>query len=325
MRRTVAVRVALIAMAAGGMLAASQAWAQQYPDRAIELVVPYGAGGASDIIARTVGAKLSEAWNVPVTIINTVGAGGTIAGRAVAGAEPDGYTLLIDSSAITQNFSLLRDFPYDLRKDLTPVIQLVSMPFVVAVNPTIEANDLGALVEYARANPDTFNVAVSGTAGRINAELFKLQAELEELTFIPYNGSAPALAAVAANEAQVSFSDITSSMAQIQGGAIRPLAVTSVERAPQLPDVPTARESGLEDYVVTLWQGIFVPAGTDAAIVEKLNAELNSILTDPEVLEKLGALGATTAPNTPAEFNETVLSNIDRWAALISEAGIEQQ
>jgi len=304
-------------------LAAALACAQTYPTKPIRLVVPFPPGGATDILARDVAQKLTEAWGQSVIVDNRPGAGGNIGSELVAKSAPDGYTLemgTVGTHAI--NASLYAKMPYDHVKDFTPVILVAGVPNVLVVNPSVPANSVGELITYAKANPGKLNFASSGngTSIHLSGELFKVMAGVQ-ITHIPYKGSAPALQDLLAGQVQMMFDNLPPSLPQIKAGKLRALAVTSATRAPALPDVPTLAESGLPGFEASSWFGILGPAGTPAPIVTKLNAEIAKWLATPEAKEKLAKQGANAAGGTPDDFAKHIAAETAKWAKVVKDSG----
>ncbi len=311
---------ALLALSSLVQPAAAQG---SYPDRPVRIVVPYQPGGGNDITARVVGARLSEQLGQPVVVENRSGAAGTIAGRYVAGAAADGYTLLIDSVSIAQNATLYRNAGFSAATDLVPVAQLVELPFIVAVNRKVPARNLQDFIAAARARPGALNVAESGTSPRLVGELFRLVTNTE-FTFVPYRGSAPAVAAVLSGEVEVFFSDLPSIAphAQRADGPVAALAITARQRSPVLPEVPTARELGLPDFETMSWYAIFAPRATPMPIVMRLNREFNAALADPGVRTRLAAISADPAPLSQPEFAAFYQREIAMWRDVIRRAAM---
>jgi tripartite-type tricarboxylate transporter receptor subunit TctC len=304
-------------------LVAALACAQTYPTKPIRLVVPFPPGGATDILARDVAQKLTEAWGQSVIVDNRPGAGGNIGSELVAKSSPDGYTLemgTVGTHAI--NASLYAKMPYDHVKDFTPVILVAGVPNVLVVNPALPANSVAELIAYAKANPGKLNFASSGngTSIHLSGELFKVMAGVQ-ITHIPYKGSAPALQDLLGGQVQMMFDNLPPSLPQIKAGKLRALAVTSLTRAPALPDVPTLSESGLPGFEASSWFGILAPAGTPAPIVAKLNAEIAKWLATPEAKEKLAKQGANAAGGTPDDFAKHIAAETAKWAKVVKDSG----
>jgi len=311
--------------ALGALLAlfAVIASAQTYPTKPIRLVVPFPPGGATDILARDVAQKLTEAWGQQVIVDNRPGAGGNIGSELVAKSAPDGYTLemgTVGTHAI--NASLYAKMPYDHVNDFAPVILVAGVPNVLEVNPAVPVNSVAELIAYAKANPGKLNFASSGngTSIHLSGELFKVMAGVQ-MTHVPYKGSAPALQDLLGNQVQLMFDNLPPSLPQIKAGKLRALAVTSLARAPALPDVPTMAEAGLPGYEASSWFGVLAPAGTPAAIVAKLNAEIAKWLATPEAKEKLSKQGANAAGGTPEDFAKHIAAETAKWAKVVKDSG----
>ena len=307
----------LLAVVAGG------AWAQAYPVKPIRLVVPFPPGGATDILARAVAQKLTDAWGQSVIVDNRPGAGGNIGSELVAKAAPDGYTLelgTVGTHAI--NASLYSKMPYDHVRDFAPVILVAGVPNVLVVNPGLPVNSVQELIAYAKANPGKLNFASSGSGTSIHlaGELFKVMAGVQ-MTHVPYKGSSPALQDLLGGQVQLMFDNLPPSLPHIKAGKLRALGVTSATRAPALPDVPTIAESGLPGFEASSWFGVLAPAGTPPAIIAKLNAEIAKWLDTPEAKEKMLTLGANAAGGTPEDFAKHIAAETAKWAKVVKESG----
>ncbi len=307
----------VIAVMAGGV--AAQAW----PAKPIKWVVPFAPGGTTDILARTVGDKLSVALGQPVIIENKPGAGGGVGAEFTAKAAPDGYTIMggtISTHAI--NASLYSKLPYDPVKDFAAVTLIARVPNMLVINPSIPAKDVRELIVLLKANPGKYSFASSGngTSQHLSGELFKSMAGVE-MQHIPYKGSPPALQDVMGGQVAMTFDNITTAWPLAKDGRLRALAVTTAKRSPIAPDVPTLAESGLPGFEVGSWQGVFAPAGTPPEIVKRLNAEIVKILNQPDVREKLLALGAEPVGNSPEEFSAMVKAEVVKWSDVVRKSG----
>ena len=303
--------------------APASAQAPAYPTKPVRIVVPFPAGGATDILARAVAQKLTETWGQAFVVDNRPGAGGNIGSDLVAKAAPDGYTLemgTVGTHAI--NASLYAKMPYDHVKDFAPIILVAGVPNVLVVNPAVPVNSVQELIAYAKANPGKLNFASSGsgTSIHLSGELFKVMAGVQ-MTHIPYKGSAPALADLLGGQVQLMFDNLPPSLPQIKGGKLRALGVTSAARAPALPDTPTIAESGLPGFEASSWFGLLAPAGTPPAIIAKLNTEIAKWLASPEAREKLVAIGANIAGGTPEDFARHIQAETVKWAKVVKESG----
>jgi tripartite-type tricarboxylate transporter receptor subunit TctC len=311
------------ALAAFTVCFASGAFAQAYPNHAIRLVVPFPAGGTTDILARDVAKKLTDALGQSVVVDNRPGAGGNIGADLVAKAPPDGYTLLmgtVGTHAI--NPSLYAKMPYDHVKDFVPVVLVAGVPNVLVVNPSVPVNTVADLIKLAKSKPGAINFASSGsgTSIHLSGELFKTMTGVD-MTHVPYKGSSPALTDLMGGQVQIMFDNLPSSLALIKSGKLRAVAVTSLKRAPALPDVPTVSESGVPGFEASSWFGILAPAGTPAPIVAKLNAEVNKWLQSPEGKEQLLAQGAEVAGGPPEQFVAHIRAETDKWAKVVKASG----
>jgi tripartite-type tricarboxylate transporter receptor subunit TctC len=311
------------ALAAVLALIAAGAAAQSYPTKPIRLVVPFPPGGTTDILAREVGQRLSASLGQTVVIDNRPGAGGNIGAELVAKSAPDGYTLLmctVSTHAINPN--LYAKLPYDHVADFAPVILVASVPNVLEVTPSLPVNSVADLIKLAKEKPGQINFASSGsgTSIHLSGELFKTMAGVD-MTHVPYKGSAPALTDLIGGQVQVMFDNLPSSLPQIKAGKLRAIAVTSAQRAPALPNVPTIAESGLPGFEATSWFGVVAPAGTPPAIVARLNADLNQWLQTPEAREKLLAQGAAAAGGSPEQFAAYIRAETEKWAKVVKASG----
>ena len=319
-------RVLATLVAVSAALAAPFTFAQgaaNYPAKPVRLVVPFPAGGTTDILARAVAQKLSEAWGQQVIVDNRPGAGGNIGSELVARAAPDGYTLLmgtVGTHAI--NPSLYKKMPYDHVKDFAPVILVAGVPNVLVVNPSLPVHSVSELIAYAKANPGKLNFASSGngTSIHLSGELFKTMTGVD-MTHVPYKGSAPALTDLIGGQVQLMFDNLPSSLPFIKAGKLRALAVTSGTRSATLPELPTLAESGLPGFEASSWFGVLAPAGTPRDIVAKLNGAIAGWLASPEAKEKLLAQGAIAAGGTPDDFARHIAAETSKWAKVVKASG----
>lgn len=300
-------------------LAASQ---DTYPDKPVKVVVGYAPGGSSDTVARLIAGRLSEKLGQTFVVENRPGAASNIAATSVARSAADGYTLLLGSNASTINMSLYKDLPFDFQKDFEPVALLTRFPNIMVVNPSVPATTIDEFVAYAKGNPQGIFFASSGAGSstRLSAELFKMMTGAP-MEHVQYKGSAPALTDLMAGRVQVMFDTAPSVMPLIQGGKLRALGVTSAERQPYAPAIPTVEEGGVKGYEVTSWYGLFAPTGTPASIVEKLNQEVNAILEEPDTKEKLAGMVATPGGGSIEEVRQHVASEVSKWAEVVKASG----
>ncbi|MBI3368640.1 MAG: tripartite tricarboxylate transporter substrate binding protein [Burkholderiales bacterium] len=315
----------LAALALGALISA-HVMGQDYPSKSVRIVVPFTAGSATDILARTVGQKLNEAWRQTVVIDNKPGAGGSIGAGQVAKAAPDGLTLMVQSSAQAVNPFIYPALPYDTLKDFVQVAGLAGQPNVLVVAPGSGYKSVADLLADARKNPGklSFGSAGIGSGTHFNAEKFKLAAAID-VVHIPYKGTPEALTDVMAGRIAYFFSPISAALPQVRDGKLVALAVSSARRSSLLPAVPTIAESGLPGFDFNLWVAVFAPAGTPAAIVDKINHDVTRILGEPDVRERMAALGAEAMPMSPAELDRFLRSEMDEAAKIVKAAGIKVQ
>ncbi len=318
MRKLVAVFLGVVAM-----VVASQVLAQAWPTKPIKWVVPFAPGGTTDILARTIGDKLSIALGQPVIVENKPGAGGGLGADFVAKAAPDGYTILggtISTNAI--NASLYKELPYDPVKDFIPITLIARVPNMLVVNNDVPAKTVAELIALMKKNPGKYTFASSGngTSQHLSGELFKSMAGVD-MQHIPYKGSPPALQDVMGGSVTMTFDNITTAWTLAKAGKLRALGVTTAKRSPAAPDVPTIAEAGVIGYEIGSWQGVFAPAGTPPAIVKRLNTEIVRIINTPEVQEKLLALGAEPVGNSTEEFTVFVKAEVVKWGDVVKKSG----
>jgi tripartite-type tricarboxylate transporter receptor subunit TctC len=300
--------------------------ASDYPTRPITLVVPYPAGGGNDVIARVVAAKMSTSLGQPIVIENKGGAGSTIGTRDVARSKPDGYTLLIATSALAINPSLYPDAGYDPSKDFAPVGLIATSANAVLVRPSLPVHSIVELIALAKQQPGKLNFASTGTgtSTHLAAALFASMASVK-LTAIPYKGVAPAVTDLLGGHVDLMFCPTSSVVGLVREGKLPALAVTSAKRSPLFPQVPTVSEAGLPGYQAELHYGIVAPAGTPAPVIAKLNAALNNALADPAIRSRLSADGDETLPGTPAAYAADIASEQTKWSAIIKASGVTAQ
>ena len=321
-----AIAVTLLASIAVTALCASshQASADSYPSRRITFVVPYAAGGATDVSARLLANKLSEAWKQNVVVENKSGGGGVVGNDYVAKAQPDGYTVLVAITQIIQAPSLVSKLPYDVFRDLAPVTQVGLSTIVLTVPDPQPIKSVKELVDLAKANPGKLPYGSFGnaTTSHLYGELLKKNADID-MTHVPYRGSSPLLNDMLGNTVNAAFVDLTTASAQINAGKIRALAVGGEKRRTQLPNVPTLAELGYPGFGIEGWIGIFVPAGTPKDIVTKLSAELARIIASPEGVAGLEALSLVPVGGSAETFEKVLRRDYERWADVVKATGVK--
>jgi tripartite-type tricarboxylate transporter receptor subunit TctC len=315
----------LTALAVATVMQAGAAHAE-YPDQRINIIVPFVAGGATDIIARTIAADLSTRLGQTVTIENRAGGGTVVGTEAVVRAPPDGYTLLFNSGALTIDVGFKKNLNYDVRKDLVPVTKAAWGPYAVLVHKDLPIKSLSELISYAKDKPTTLTMGSAGvgTMGHLAAEYLEATTDIK-LTHVPFRGSAPALTAVMGGHVQVLLDPPFTAMPAIQSGDTRVLAVTGARRSPLLPDVPTVAELGFAGFAAGHWGGFFVPAGTPPAVIQKLNTAIVASLQNPKVREVLRGQGLEIIGNTPEEFRKEIDEEIELWSKVIKDSGIKSE
>ena len=321
--------IALLGIASAGMLAAGQASAQDaaagYPKKPIRIIVPFPAGGTSDVLARMMGQKLNEAWGQPVIVENRAGANGNIGADLVAKSEPDGYTLLLmDVGNLAISPTLYPKLPFSPTTNLTPVTMLAYSPHLLVTYPGVPVKSVKELVEYSKAQKGKVNFAAAagtGSATHLAGVLFAKKTGLD-WNYIPYKGGAQAITDLVGGQVDLTMNGMVATYPHVKDGKLRLLAVSSAKRLPQLPDVPTLGET-VPGFVSGSWQGVMAPAGVPAPIINKLNAEMARIVKLPDVREKMAAQGAEPQTNTPAEFGAWLKSEIAQWGKVIADAQIK--
>lgn len=308
------------AMLALGLLTAAHA--APYPDHAVRLIVPQAPGGASDVLARVIAQRLTEKWGQSVVVENRAGAGGNIGLEQVARAPGDGYMLLMSYEGTQAiNVSLYKHLSYDPVGDFAPVATVATLPFICIVNNTVPVKTFQEFVALAQSRPGmTYGSAGSGSVNHLLGEMMNLMAKTR-LTHVPYKGAGPALTDLLGGRIDAVFTSVPSIAQQIEAGNVHALAVTSAARAEQLPTIPTIAESGYPDFDVNPWFGLFAPKDTPPAIVQKINADIASILDQPGTVEYFAKQGATPLKSTPAEFKARLQSDIAKWEVVVRKSG----
>lgn len=295
-----------------------------WPAKPVKLVVGYAAGGATDVIARLVAVKLGDQLGWSVIVDNRTGANSNVGAETVARAPADGYTLYVYTVANTINASLYPKLGYEPQKDFEPIGLIAKIPNLLVVNPALPIKTLADYQRYARDNKDgiTFASSGSGSSIHLSGEIFKMQTRLNML-HVPYRGSAPALADLLGGQVQSMFDNMPSALPHVKAGRLRALAITSSQRSPLLPDVPTFAESGFPGFEVHSWFGLAAPAGTPRAVVERLNAELNKVLATPDVRQRLLDMAAIPLPGTSEQMRSLTAAEIKRWREVVKVSGAQ--
>jgi tripartite-type tricarboxylate transporter receptor subunit TctC len=300
--------------------------ARNYPTRPIRLIDPYAPGGGSGVVARLVGAKLADAWGKQIVVDNRPGAAAAIGTEIAVKSAPDGYTLLMGTSGSIAISPNVNKVPYDPVKDLAPVTQTSAQVMLVVLHPSVPINSVKELISTARTQPGKLVYSSSGTggSGHLAVELFQSIAKVS-MTHVPYKGSGPAVVALLSGEAQVGFTNILAVLPHVNAGKLKAIAVTSAKRANAVPNVPTLAESGVPGYEATSWNGIFAPAKTPRAIINKVHAEVVKALQSPDVREKLLAMGSDPVGSTPEEFHAYIKQEFARWGKVIRDNNIRAE
>jgi len=308
------------------LLAATTAHADPFPSKPVRILVPYAAGGAVDVLARTLGQSLSKTWGQQPVIENRPGAGGIIASQALTQSAPDGYTLILVASGHPLNQFFYPKLPYDTFKDFTAISEVAYSPLAIVVSKSSPAKNLQELLASAREKPEALSYGMSGngTSAHLAGELLNYMAKVKILA-IPYKGGAPALTAVIADEIPMSINPLPEVVGQLEGNAVRALAVTTAQRSKALPDVPTVAEAGLPGYDAAVWWGFLGPAGMAPELVARIHADLAAALKDPVVLTALDKMGATPVGNSPKDFDAFMRAEAAKWEPVLKEANIKVQ
>jgi tripartite-type tricarboxylate transporter receptor subunit TctC len=322
MNRTVSSIFAALLLGAG-MLVSQSLSAQTFPTRPVTIVVPYPPGGLIDLVARIIQQRLGVDLGQPVIVENRTGAGGNVGAEYVARATPDGYTLMLANPSLGISPHIYPKLPYKPLQDFAYIGQYGTVPNVLVVNPTMPAKTVTDLIAYAKKNPGKLNYASNGfgTSPQMSMELFKGMTGTF-IVHIPFRGSGPAQASILANETQLMFDNIPPQLPHIKAGSVRALAVTSLQRSPALPDIPTLDEIGLKGYQVTSYFGLVAPAGTPREVVLRLNQALNNTTRDPKINETLVARGATVIQGTPEDFYNFVKAEVEKWGPVVKRMGV---
>ena len=296
--------------------------AQSYPNKPIKFVVGFAPGGATDVVGRLMAKKIGDALGQPIIIENRAGGSSNIGAEAVVRAAPDGYTFYVCAITSAINVSLFPKLPFDFAKDFEPVALFANVPNILVVHPSVPAKTVKELIDYARAQPGKLSYASSGagTSIHLSGELFKMLAKVD-MVHIPYKGSAPAMTDMIGGQVQVMFDNMPSALPHVKGGKLRALAVTSAQRSPSAPDIPTMGEAGVAGFDVQSWFGLVAPKGTPKDIIVRLNAEAVKALASADIKERFMDLGAVPGPMSPEAFGEYIRSEIIRWSEVVKVSG----
>lgn len=309
---------------AGSILAASTVAAQQYPTKPVRLIVPFAAGGATDVPTRMVAAKLSERLGQQFVVDNRPGAGGAVGTSTASRAEADGYTILMSSTPFVVSPHMYKKLDYDPLKDFEQVAQFGAAPNALVVHPTLKVKSVKELLALARSQPGKLDWASSGSGGfqHLSGELFMTMAKLK-ITHVPYKGSGAAIADVLGGQVKIGFPGIVIALPHHKAGRLLMIGVTTAERSPQAPGVPTIAEAGVPGYEGTFWFGLSVPRGTPKPVIDRLHKEVIETLRAPDIISGFQRTGTNPAPRGPAEFRKFILSEYDKWGKVIREAGLK--
>jgi tripartite-type tricarboxylate transporter receptor subunit TctC len=318
-------RRSLLGAGAISLLPGRASLAQTYPSRPIRWVVGYAPGGTTDVLARLVADPLSRRLGQQVYVDNRPGAGNNIGTEAVVKADPDGYTLLLVNPANGINNSLYKKLPYIFVEDIAPVAGITRSPNIMEINPKLPMKTVAEFIDYCKANPGKVNMASSGigTSVHMSGELFQAMTGIK-MVHVPYRGAAPALTDLLAGHVDVLFDNLPSSIGHVRAGALRALAVTTSERSPALPDVPTVAET-VPGYEASAWFGMGAPKRTPADVIARLNKEVNEILDDPNMVKRLGDLGGTPLRLSPAEFSTLIADETEKWRKVVEFSGAKME
>jgi tripartite-type tricarboxylate transporter receptor subunit TctC len=314
-----------IAIPAASRMASYKAWAQTYPARPVRLIVPFGPGGGTDIVARLIGQWLSERLGHTFVIENRPGAGGNLGTEAIVRAPPDGYTLALIGAPSAINATLYDNLSFNFIRDIVPVAVIVRFPNVMVVNPSVPARTVPEFIAYAKANPNKLNMASpgNGSTPHVAGELFKMVSGVT-MVHVPYRSMAAGLTDMLSGQVQVTFGTAASTIEYIRAGTLRALAVTTAMRSQALPDLPTIAEF-LPGYEASAWFGVGAPSSTPAEIIEKLNAEINACLADPKLQARIADLGGIAITGSPADFGKLIANETEKWAKVVKFSGAKAE
>lgn len=317
--------ISRLALLLCGALSALHACGADYPVKTVRMVVPFAAGGSTDLLARNIAQRLNETWKQPVLVDNRAGGGGIVGSEAVMKSPPDGYTLLVGTvTTHAVSASLYRKLPFDPQRDFTPIIEWAYIPQMLSVHPSLPVRSVKELVTLAKARPGELNygTAGAGSASHMAMALFESMAKVK-MVHVPYKGTGPALTDLLGGHLGLMFDVIMTSLPHVQSGKLRPLGLSSLRRAPLTPDVPTIAESGYPGFEAMVWFGQFAPANTPADVVRRINEDTARALRSPKMQEILASQGLEVVAGSPAEFSQRVASEIGKWRKVIQDAGIK--
>ena len=308
------------------MAAYAQTAAMDYPNRPVKIIVPFAAGGGTDLVARLLSVKLSDRLGQRVIVDNKPGGGGSLATEAAVRSSSDGYTLLFHTGTLAIDPSFKKNLPYDVRKDLIPISLVVSGPFFLVASPALPAKTVGELIAYAKANPKKLNFGSPGIGSSVHlaGELFKSMADID-IVHVPYKGASPALAGLMANDIQIMFDLISTSKPLAETGKIKLLGVAKTARSADMPNLPTIAESGLPGYESSVWMGLLAPAGTPREVIQKIAGAVKVIMESADVKAQMRIQGLDAVGSSPEEFSKWLSTDIDRYAKVIRDAKIEAE
>lgn len=308
------------------LIAVAAPAAEVYPAKLVKIVVPFAAGGSTDLLTRSVAQQLSEAWKRPVVVENRAGGGGVVGSEYVVKSPADGYTLLLGTNTThAAAATLYAKLPYDLRRDFAPITEIASIPLILSVHPSIPVKSVKELVALAKAKPGDLNFGGgTGAAAHMAMELFESMAKIK-MVHVPHKGMSPALTDLMAGQVQVLLVSAASVEAQIKSSRLRAIGMSTAKRSSFAPNLPTIAESGLPGYDVSLWWGIFAPVKTPRPVIERLNAEINKILVTEEIKKRFADFGAEPTPASPEAFTAMFKSEIVKWSKVVKESGIKAE
>jgi tripartite-type tricarboxylate transporter receptor subunit TctC len=312
----------VLCVTAGSALHAAEKSAAPFPTKPIRMIVPFPPGGGTDFVARVIAPPLTEALGQNVLIDNRTGAQGVVGTQIAAQAAPDGYTMVLVDAATVIAPALMDKAPFDVMKDFASIGMLVEQPYLMTIHPSLAAKNLGEFIKLAQTNPGKYNFGSGAAISHVSQEVFYSLAKVK-MTHVPYRGTGPLMAAIIGNEVQVTFSGPGSALPMVKGGRLRPLAVTTLKRSRELPDVPTLDELGFRGFEIRGWYGMLAPAGTPRGIVARLNGEINKVLASGPASQTLRQRGLEPAPVSPDEFAKFLSSEVVRWSKAVKQYNVK--